>query len=106
MRRTTLVLLALAVPLACAAAACRAQVPDGYIDLQIVNPSPVVRRTAVYDNVCDELVLDKPVDGNGAIPVQVCARGMGRGDVTVRNIDTGAEQRHEDVFGGTQIEVP
>jgi len=77
-----------------------------YIAIRIVNPHPADRSAAVYDNVCDQLVLDKRVAGQSEIPAQVCARGLGRADVTIVNTLTGAERNYRDVLHGAALEVP
>jgi hypothetical protein len=82
------------------------QEPTGYIDVRIVNPHPADRSAAVYDNVCDQLILSKRVAGHGVIPAQVCARGLGRGDVTIVNTVTGAERDYRDILRGASLEVP
>lgn len=76
------------------------------INLTIVNPSRGGRKIEVVDNVCQQVVLSKLLVGNGMIQIQVCSRGMDRGDVTIRNLLDGETVRFDDVMGGTRLQAP
>jgi hypothetical protein len=88
------------------AAPTLARAQDGYINIRVVNHGAYDARVALVDNICNRLVLEKRIVADAELPAQVCARGMDRGDVTIRNLETGAEQRHRDLLDGDQVPTP
>jgi hypothetical protein len=79
---------------------------SGYINIEIVNNGTDDQRVSLVDNLCEDLVLEKRILAHGILPASVCSRDMGRGDVTIRNLETGAEQRHRGIHSGAQIGMP
>ena len=77
-----------------------------YIDVGIVNNSGEVQQISVYDNVCGVLILEKRLVRDGETSAQLCTEGMDRGDVTIRNLETGAERRDRGVLGGARLAAP
>jgi hypothetical protein len=83
-----------------------AGLPEQHINVQIVNDSQYEQRVEVVDNMCHLVVLEKLIDGEGMIPAEICSSGMDKADVTIRNLDSGSEQRYQDVHEGDSLEVP
>lgn len=79
---------------------------EGYINIEIINDSHIDRRIRVIDNICELMVLERRLVGDGMIPAQVCSRDMGRGDITVVNLETGAERRYQDFLNGDRLKAP
>jgi hypothetical protein len=77
-----------------------------YIDVGIVNNSGEVQQISVYDNVCGVLILEKRLVRDAETSAQLCTEGMDRGDVTIRNLETGAERRYRGVLGGARLAAP
>lgn len=77
-----------------------------YINVRIINNSGEDVRISVYDNVCGVMLLEKRLVRDGETSAQLCTQGMDRGDVTVRNLETGAERRHQGVLGGAKLVAP
>jgi hypothetical protein len=90
----------------CLLSASVAAADNGYIDILIVNDGDDDQRVAVIDNICNRQVLEKRIIADGELPAQVCAREMGRGDVTVRNLATGGERRERNLLDGDRIATP
>ncbi len=78
----------------------------GAINVVITNPYSVAREVEAVDNVCGTPLFAKPMEGEASISVQICTRGMGRGDVSIRDLGTGSEQRYSDVLQGANLSVP
>ena len=74
--------------------------------LRVSNPHQDDREVLVYDNVCGRVVMAKRLAGRSEMPFQVCGEGMGNGDVTLRNLRTGVEQRYRDVVKDATLRVP
>lgn len=83
-----------------------AQASDGYINIEIVNDGENDQRIAVVDNICQQLVLERRIIADGLVPAQVCARKMDRGQVTIRNLETGAEREYRNVLDGDRLRIP
>lgn len=83
-----------------------AQADDGYINIEIVNGGPYDQRIAVVDDICQQLVLERRIVADGMMPARVCARQMDRGQVTLRNLETGAEREYRGVLDGDRLSVP
>lgn len=79
---------------------------DQYIDVRIVNDSQYDQRIEVVDNICHLIVLQKRIVAGGAIPAVICSRGIEKGDVTIRNLVTGSEQRYPNVSDGEYLRAP
>jgi hypothetical protein len=79
---------------------------EGYINIEIINDSHSDRRIRVVDNICELMVLERRLVGDGMIPAQVCSRRMGRGDITIVNLETGAEKRYQNFLGGDRLTAP
>ncbi|MGB5830872.1 MAG: hypothetical protein WBG92_02635 [Thiohalocapsa sp.] len=77
-----------------------------YIDVRIVNPGTRDSDMEVIDNICERVVLSKPMVAESMLAAQICAHDMGKGDLTIRNSQTGAEQRHRDVMENASVPVP
>jgi len=90
----------------CLLFASAAAADDGDINVLIVNDGAYDQRVAVIDNICKRPVLEKRLVANGELPAQVCAREMGRGDLTIRDLDTGAQRRHRGILDGDRIATP
>lgn len=96
----------LAYLLAALAVVAPALADNGYINIEIVNNGVNDQRVAVVDKICQDLVLEKRVIAHGILPAQVCAREMGRGDITIRNLETGDERRHAGILDGARVQTP
>jgi hypothetical protein len=79
---------------------------DGYIDVEIVNNSTYDQEIAVVDNICRTVVLERRIVADGRIPARVCARNMNRGDLTIRNLETGSERQYRGILNGDRVQVP
>lgn len=79
---------------------------EGYINIEIINDSHSDRRIRVIDNICELMVLERRLVGDGVIPAQVCSRSMRRGDITIVNLETGAEKRYQNFLGGDRLTAP
>ncbi|NEX17816.1 MAG: hypothetical protein C1943_14645 [Halochromatium sp.] len=79
---------------------------EGYINIEIVNDGQYDQRIAVVDNICHLLVLERRIIADGLMPAQVCSRKMNRGNVTLRNLESGAEREFPNVLDGDQLNVP
>lgn len=77
-----------------------------YINVRIINNRGEDVRISVYDNVCGVMLLEKRLVRDGETSAQLCTQGMDRGDVTVRNLETGAERRYQSVLGGARLVAP
>jgi len=77
-----------------------------YINVRIINDSRDELRVSVYDNVCGVMLLEKRLVRNGEIDAQLCTQGMDKGDVTIRNLLTGAERRYQSVVRGAKLAAP
>jgi hypothetical protein len=83
-----------------------ANADSGYIDIEVVNNGEYDQRVAVVDNICRTLVLEKRIIADGRLAARVCARNMGRADVTVRNLESGTERRYQGILNGDQVQAP
>ena len=79
---------------------------SGYIDVEIVNNGEYDQQVTVIDNICRTVVLEQRIIANGSLPARVCARNMSRGDLTIRNLETGREQQHQGILNGDSVQVP
>lgn len=79
---------------------------EGYINIEIINDSHNDRRIRVIDNICQLMVLERRLVGDGRIPAQVCAGPMRRGDITMVNLETGTEQRYQNFLNGDRLKAP
>lgn len=96
-----------AVGLAILSSLCSTALADsGYINIEVVNDSSYDQRVAVTDNICGNLVLEKRIIADGRLPAQVCARDMGRGNVTIRNLETGSERQYQGILDGDRVQTP
>ena len=77
-----------------------------YINVRIINDSREELRVSVYDNVCGVMLLEKRLVRNGEIDAQLCTQGMDKGDVTIRNLETGAVRHYQNVVGGAKLAAP
>jgi hypothetical protein len=76
------------------------------ITIRIVNPGFDERMVEVVDNVCRQVVISATLAAESSVRAHVCTRGMNKGDVTVRNTLTGAQQRHADIIGDASLTAP
>ncbi len=76
------------------------------ITIRIVNPGFDERMIEVVDNICRRVVMSATLAAESSVRAHVCTRGMNRGDVTVRNTLTGAQQRHADIIGDARLTAP
>lgn len=91
---------------ACASSTGMAQQLSDYITVGVVNNTGVELRISVYDNVCGVMLLEKRLVRNGETSTELCTQGMDRGDVTIRNLETGVERRFQGVLGGARLAAP
>jgi polyisoprenoid-binding protein YceI len=76
------------------------------ITIVIVNPGFDERMIEVVDNICREVVISATLAAESSVRAHVCTRGMDKGDVTIRNTLTGAQQRHADIIGDARLTAP
>jgi hypothetical protein len=76
------------------------------ITVHIVNPGFDERMIEVVDNICRQVVVSATLAGESSVRAHVCTRGMGKGDVTIRNTLTGAQQRHADIIHDARLTAP
>jgi hypothetical protein len=77
-----------------------------YINVRIINDRGSDLRISAYDNVCGVMLLEKRLARSAEISAQLCTQGMDKGDVTVRNLETGAERRYQSVLRGARLAAP
>jgi len=82
------------------------QQQSDYIDVRIINDSGEALQISVYDNVCGVMLLEKRLVRNAETSAQLCTQDMDRGDVTIRNLETGAVRHYRDVLGGANLVAP
>lgn len=76
------------------------------ITVEIVNPGFDERMIEVVDNICREVVVSATLAAESSVRAHICTRGIGKGDVTIRNTLTGAQQRHADIIGDARLTAP
>jgi hypothetical protein len=76
------------------------------ITIQIVNPGFDERMIEVVDNICRQVVMSATLAAESSVRAHVCTRGMNKGDVTIRNTLTGAQQRHADIIDDARLTAP
>ncbi|MFB1489642.1 MULTISPECIES: hypothetical protein [unclassified Thiocapsa] len=76
------------------------------ITVHIVNPGFDERMIEVVDNICRRVVMSATLAAESSVAAHVCTRGINKGDVTVRNTLTGAQQRHADIIGDARLTAP
>jgi hypothetical protein len=103
LKRRLLIVLAAVLPLLPLVGGA-ARIGDSIL-IRIINPHPDDREIEVVDNVCGQVILSKRLVGRGTIPVEVCAHA-GKADVTLRNLRTGAIQRHAGVIKDAKLAAP
>lgn len=101
------VFIPLAFLLAAAVAAPLGAGPMGeYITVRVVNSHAYDHPVEMYDNVCKRVVFSRRIVGHATLNAQVCAFDMGKGDVTLRNLQTGAQQHYKGFIDNAKLEVP
>jgi len=95
-----------AVLLTAAGVDAAADPPGRPIDISIVNSSGDDLDVEVFDNLCGDVVASGRLVGKSELAAQVCSQDMNRGDVSVRDLRSGAEQRYTDVLDGANLEAP
>jgi hypothetical protein len=76
------------------------------ITISIVNPGFDERMIEVVDNICRQVVMSATLAAESSVRAHVCTRGMNKGDVTIRNTLTGAQQRHADIIDDARLTAP
>jgi hypothetical protein len=76
------------------------------ITISIVNPGFDERMIEVVDNICRRVVVSATLAGESSVRAHVCTRGINKGDVTIRNTLTGAQQRHSDIINDARLRAP
>ncbi|RKT42985.1 hypothetical protein [Thiocapsa rosea] len=76
------------------------------ITINVVNPGFDERMIEVVDNICRQVVMSATLAAESSVRAHVCTRGMNKGDVTIRNTLTGAQQRHADIIGDARLTAP
>jgi hypothetical protein len=76
------------------------------ITVHIVNPGFDERMIEVVDNICRQVVMSATLASESSVRAHVCTRGMRKGDVTIRNTLTGAQQRHADIIDDARLTAP
>jgi hypothetical protein len=82
------------------------QQQSDYIIVRIINDGGEALRISAYDNVCGVTLLEKVLVRNAETSAQLCTQGMDKGDVTIRNLETGAVRHYRDVLGGAKLAAP
>ena len=77
-----------------------------YINVRIINNGGSELQISVYDNVCGVMLLEKRLVRDAETSAQLCTQGMDKGDVTIRNLETGAVRHYRDVLGGATLAAP
>jgi hypothetical protein len=104
MKNATIVLavfLAIAAP-----AATYADPTGGYIKVRVVNSHGDDHPVEMVDNICKRVVFSKRIVGHATLDAQVCSYDMGKGDVTLRNLQSGARQHYRGFIDNAKLEVP
>ena len=82
------------------------QQQSDYITVRIINNAGEALQVSVYDNVCGVMLLEKRLVRDAETSAELCTQGMDKGDVTIRNLETGTERRYRDVLGGARLVAP
>ncbi len=82
------------------------QQQSDYIIVSIINNSGEALRISAYDNVCGVMLLEKRLVRDAETSAELCTQGMDKGDVTIRNLETGAVRHYQNVVGGTKLAAP